>query len=199
MSSKTSDQPDRMSCCHGSTAENFAGEYNERLSEFLGTYRSLSKNPKIGARGLRSTLDIFQIKYPGLLSEAFAQFIFASAVELWLNDEALSAREAFTAGLGLLDDLESKSMLGRSFLGSFTFRSRKLDCDKIFTDAGFIIAIDKYLPCSCFAELVEEAKQHDVTAICEGCYVPFSVNDLRKCSACQCVRYCSKKCQKSDW
>jgi hypothetical protein len=62
-----------------------------------------------------------------------------------------------------------------------------------------VLFLSKQIPCSCLDEAKMNAKQAPKTGRCRYCNSEKLKFELKKCSQCQLVQYCSKKCQLADW
>jgi hypothetical protein len=70
---------------------------------------------------------------------------------------------------------------------------------KINTDRGLVISLAKQIPCSCLDEDKKYAKQAPKIGRCSYCRIENLKMELKKCSQCKMVEYCSKECQVADW
>jgi hypothetical protein len=71
---------------------------------------------------------------------------------------------------------------------------RKIGCDH-----GLVMFLSKQIPCSCLEEDKNNAKQAPKKRGCNYCYSEDLKMELKKCSQCEAVKYCSKECQVADW
>lgn len=72
-------------------------------------------------------------------------------------------------------------------ISSVEGKGRALVTTKRFSPGDLIIYQEPYASCP---------NRASSTSVCDGC---FSLNNLRKCSACKVAWYCGNKCQKSEW
>jgi hypothetical protein len=70
---------------------------------------------------------------------------------------------------------------------------------KLGTDRGMVLFLSKQIPCSCLDESEKNAKQAAKTRRCTYCSSEGLKMELKKCSQCKSVQYCSKECQVADW
>jgi hypothetical protein len=72
---------------------------------------------------------------------------------------------------------------------------------KIETERGLVLFLSKQIPCSCLDESKKNAKQAPKTGWCRRrhCNTSLLTLELKKCSQCKSVQYCSKECQAADW
>jgi hypothetical protein len=70
---------------------------------------------------------------------------------------------------------------------------------KIETERGLVLFVSKQIPCSCLDESKENAKQAPKTGRCRHCNSEDLKLELKKCSQCKSVQYCSKECQVAAW
>jgi hypothetical protein len=62
-----------------------------------------------------------------------------------------------------------------------------------------VLFLSKQIPCSCLDESKENAKQAPKTGRCRHCNSEDLKLELKKCSQCKSVQYCSEECQVADW
>jgi hypothetical protein len=70
---------------------------------------------------------------------------------------------------------------------------------KIGTDRGLVLFLSKQIPCSCLDEEKKNAKEAPKSGRCTYCNSEGLKSELKKCSRCKSLHYCSKKCQVADW
>jgi hypothetical protein len=209
-------------CRHGSTLElqeqvDAVRGYIERLDkqtlEFQTMYRSSGKESSGRHREeMQVTIDTLEQfwsepQHARLIDAKTVDFCFAHATGLALNGEMhKSYRLAY---LGLY--LSSWFKLGKdTFLGALggmpvesssqqTMLDLKVSIGKLGTDREMVLFLSKQIPCSCLDEDKKNAKQAPKTGRCAYCCSEGLKLELKKCSQCKSVQYCSKKCQVADW
>jgi hypothetical protein len=84
-------------------------------------------------------------------------------------------------------------------LDAKTMHDWRATTEKIATDRELILFLSKQIPCSCLMEDKKNAKQAPKTGRCRYCCSVDLKGELRKCSQCKSVQYCSRECQVADW
>jgi hypothetical protein len=70
---------------------------------------------------------------------------------------------------------------------------------KLGTDHEIVLFLSKQIPCSCLDESKKIAKEAPKTRRCFYCTSEGLKVEVKKCSQCKRVQYCSKECQTADW
>jgi hypothetical protein len=186
---------------------------DKRYLEFERKYRSsgteLDHNRE-GSQGMWDTLRQFwsEPKHARLIDDKLIHFCFAHAtVRVQLGDMDLSRR------LGLLGSyLATWFKMGKdTFLGALrgmpvagssnhhAMINFRASIKKMETDRNLVLFLSKQIPCSCLDENKKNAKQAPKKGRCCYCSSEGLKLELKKCSQCKSVQYCSKECQVADW
>ena len=81
-------------------------------------------------------------------------------------------------------------------------QAEMLDClRKTRTDQGIVLYLAKQVPCGCLQHYraVKQAQALCKMEKCSGCEAQKPRTDLKRCSECKDVWYCSVECQRADW
>jgi hypothetical protein len=190
------DNHDRFAAVQGSIEIQAAPEY--QISEV--------DDRREGMQASLKALELFwsEPQHARLIDAKMVRFCLSYATTTALGEQLqLSTRLAF-----LSIYLATWFKLGKeTFLQTFrgmpmpvaTMSDFQTSMAKIGTERGLVLFLSKQIPCSCLDEVEKDAKQAPKTGRCSNCSSEGLKLELKKCSQCKSVQYCSKECQVVDW
>ena len=187
-------------CYHGSTAVHFVEGSNFQMviDEWQAMLSYLvDKNPTEH----RFVLTNFYLKNKDLMIHPeFNPYVFAFGTEMFKNSYR---SEEFSFSKPRL-----RSMLKLGINQKYLHSALSADSEKfekylrdIETDRGIINVLFRETNtfCNCMKPYKEEAKAMDKVGVCLKCRQEFPKMQLKRCSRCLVVQYCSKECLKNNW
>ena len=184
-------------CNHGSTAENITkgSNFQMAIDEWLTIVMNLAGKNPIEAR---KVLSAFYVKHKELTNNPeFNQGVFAVATDIFLKN-SYGSEEYDSSSKEMLQDV-----LNLGIKSKYRFDREK--CHKYIRDSltnrGIINVLfrETNIFCNCMKPYKEDAKVMEKIGMCCGCADEFPKIQLRCCSRCLTVKYCSNKCMKNDW
>jgi hypothetical protein len=183
-------------CFHGSTRENFEGDFQQRLDELRKETIGALKVGKSAGQVLME----FVRRCPWLfVDDGFCKHIFAWSTSQMVAKEYAMASMGVNWGLSLRyltlptlrdEDIGPESRAVRKYKKYERIAG---------TPAGAAICMHKHNSCDCLAVPVSDAKRAGITEACECCREEFPRGELNCCTRCELSLYCSKECQAEDW
>ena len=188
-------------CYHGSTAENVAtgSPFRMIIDEYLTMVMNLAgKNPT----EVSIMVSDFNLKHKEMMINPQCNpCVFAVCTDIFLNSYRSEAYP-FSKQKQIQDIL--------CFGINTKYLNSPLVADKekggkyyrdIMTNRGIINVLDRETNsfCNCMKPYKEETKTMGKTGICVGCRQEFPKMQLKRCSRCLAVPYCSNKCMKKNW
>jgi len=197
----TTESTTMATCYHGSTAENTAkGSYfRMAIDEWLTiiVINLADKNPT----EILTVTSNFDVKHKELMNNPeFIKQVFALATYMFQKDYGSEEYSSFKQTLQYIIHLGIKSKYVRSPLSASREKFDKY-CRDIETDRGIINVLFRETNtfCHCMKPYKEEAKAMEKVGACSGCKDEFPKMNLKRCSRCLIVQYCSKECMKKSW
>jgi hypothetical protein len=146
-------------------------------------------------------------KHTRLIDARHIRFCFAYATEAALRGETDISRRIALLGIYLaawlklgkdtfLDALRGTPVASSNQQTIVDFTA---SMGKLGTDRELVLFLSKQIPCSCLDENKKNAKQAPKAGRCSYCTSQDLKLELKKCSQCKSVQYCSKGCQVADW
>jgi hypothetical protein len=209
-------------CGHGSTlvepervvAVNWYVErLNNRYEEIKNKHQSGNELDGHRREGMQANFEVLEQfwserKHVKLIDAKMIRFIVAYATESSLGgDRRLSYRLALlgtylATWFKLGKDPFLEALRGKPVASSNqeTMMDFQASMAKIGTERGLGLFLSKQIPCSCLDEDKKNAKETPKTGRCSYCNSEDRPKtELKRCSQCKAVHYCSKECQVKDW
>ena len=190
-------------CYHGSTAEDVAKGSPFRM--VIDEWHTMGYRMHVAGKNhteVSIMISNFNVKHKKLMSNPkFHPCVSAIGTDIFLKSYGSEAYPLY----------KEKQIRGVLGLG---IRSKYMDCpfvaDKekyqkymrdIMTGRGIINVLDRETNnfCNCMKPYKEEAKTMEKSGLCYGCRQEFPKMQLKRCSGCLCIQYCSNKCMKKKW
>jgi hypothetical protein len=146
-----------------------------------------------------------ELQHAALIDAKMVRFCFAFAAQTSLHgDTELSRRLAVLSVYHATWFKLGKDAFLNTIMGSMPVETQTMldfyeSMRKIGTDRGLVLFLSKQIPCTCLDEDKKNAKQAPKTEQCSYCLSESLKLELKKCSRCKALQYCSKKCQVGDW
>lgn len=196
-------------CYHNSSEDNFNGEYQDAIKEFLNSTSERKSNfgPKC-AKIVKSPdynppyIEEFVQTHGHLVNDDFCNHCYAYCMHIYLTESSTH-----------LDILATTPSIRRLMILAANLRYRYIPNDMsstsaqkiakcgrdIHTERGISRLLSKEISCPCAAALSKEARKMKRTGVCFKCNVELDKTELKDCSKCMFARYCTKHCQVEDW
>ncbi|MGK3737067.1 MAG: hypothetical protein ACI8RD_002954 [Bacillariaceae sp.] len=190
-------------CYHGSSEDNFNGDFQDAINNFLWNHSGDILERKSAAPDHNlPTIERFVEENGHLITEEFCRHVYANCIHQYLI-----ANNASNISL------QPQQTIHRLFMLATNLRYRYIQqevCDRdvekiskhgrdIHTERGQARTLAKEVSCSCAGVLRKKAKTMRKEGTCFGCHAVKDKAGLMECSKCRFARYCTKQCQGNDW
>jgi hypothetical protein len=208
-------------CGHGTTmveqerpaaVEEYVERLNNRYLEIKTKYQSGTGLEGHREEGMKANFEVLkqfwsEPKHARLIDATMVRFCVAYATESLLGGDMRKSYRLALLGIYLATWLKlGKDTFLEALRGMPVKSSNKqtvLDfqnsMSKIGTERELVLFLSKQIPCSCLDGDKKNAKQDPKTGRCSYCNKESPRMELKNCSRCKFVHYCSKECQIADW
>jgi hypothetical protein len=194
-------------CYHGSTAEKFAldSEFGKVICDYLSSQRQKLDN----GCSTREKVDLeekFGMEHVEFMTDPrFGRFIFAFSTTVYLNSnlkENLLAKITVVRRLLQLGMIIKYAHIPKSLGGRFNaeiFLKHSMDVNADERGVINCLSRETKIFCDCMKPKKTEAKDMEKLGRCYGCNEIFQKEQLRLCTGCSTIKFCSKECHRRKW